>query len=82
MEEGPSTVWSSGLELKEDKYEGVIEDVEEVLDKFRVATVTTYGTRKSRKAKSAATSGGLCNKENKPAYKVKWSSKFTLATDC
>ena len=41
--------WTSGLDLQEEYYQGIVEDFEGVLDKFRVATVSTYGTRKSRK---------------------------------
>ena len=41
--------WTSGLDLQEEYYQGIVEDFEGVLDKFHVATVSTYGTRKSRK---------------------------------
>lgn len=56
--------WASGLQLKGNYFQGVIEDLESVLDRHRIATVTTYGVRKSRKNFTGA------DKENMPTDKV------------
>lgn len=66
MEE--SSGWATGLELNGVYYEGLVEDLEGVLDKFRVATVTTYGTRRQKSATSHP------DKENKPVYEVSCNS--------
>ena len=50
-----SSCWSSELELIGDCYEGIVDNLD-VLDRHRVETVTSYGTRKSR----GSSAGKVC----------------------
>ena len=58
--------WATHLEAKGVYYEGVMEDVDRLLDQHKLATVTTYGTRRSRKnhVHTAACSESHKEKEN------------------
>ena len=49
--------WSKGLQHKGVFLEGWVDDVDQVLESHRRATVTSYGTRRSKKS-------GCTNKEN------------------
>ena len=39
-------------------YEGLVEDLDTVLEKHRIAAVTTYGTRRSKKSAASEKSNG------------------------
>ena len=47
-------LWTAGLSLKSRCYEGIVKDVESLLEKFRQQTVTTWGTRTSTTTASKA----------------------------
>ena len=48
-EAGVEAEWSSGLHRNGVYYEGVVDDVEQILEHHRKDTVTSYGTRSSTK---------------------------------
>ena len=50
--------WSKGLQRRGVFFEGWVEDLDQVLESYRKATVTSYGTRRSSKAAACS------NKEN------------------
>ena len=56
--------WTANLEAKGVYYEGLVEDVDWLLDQHRLATVTTYGTRRSRKNHASTSSDCNRGKEN------------------
>jgi len=47
-------LWTAGLSLKGLCYEGIVKDVESLLEKFWQQTVTTWGTRTSTTTASKA----------------------------
>ena len=57
--------WASNLDSKGVYYEGLVEDVEWLLDQHKLSTVTTYGTRRSRKNHTTINSDSHKGKENK-----------------
>ena len=63
MENKPQWVIDYTLEASGLYYEGFVDDFESVLSKHRMSTMTTYGTRKSRKCTDRGCSEGE-NKEN------------------
>lgn len=56
--------WATNLDYKGVYYEGVVEDVEWLLDQHKLSTVTTYGTRRSRKNHAIINSDSHKGKEN------------------
>ena len=56
--------WAAGLQLEGDYFYGVVEDLESVLDRHHIGSVTTFGVRKSRKNNAGV------DKENSLVTKV------------
>lgn len=65
MENKPQWVIDYNLEASGLYYEGFVDDFESVLSKHRMSTMTTYGTRKSRKCADRGCSEENCDGENK-----------------
>ena len=75
------TSWTAGLDHRGVYYEGIVEDLDAVLEKHRFATVTTYGTRRSRKSatseKRSRQSTCVEDEENVASEKSRQSSAPT-----
>ena len=65
----PSWASENNLQANGLYFEGFVDDLEAVLDYHKVLTVSTYGTRKSRKGKF------IKGKENETPSKQKHSQK-------
>ena len=65
----PNWATDNNLQANGLYYEGFVDDLESVLDCHKVVTVTTYGTRKSRKF--AGLSNHIEGKENESPNKQK-----------
>ena len=59
-----STSWVEGLTKVGEYYEGFVRNVDDVLAKHSAETVTTYGTRRSRKIGTALSGMDSSDKEN------------------
>ena len=56
--------WMNGLEKKGLYYEGVVADLDDLLENYKRATVTTWGTRRS----STNTNGDLSDRVNDVSF--------------
>lgn len=48
--------WAVDLDVKGLYYEGIVDDSSSLLDRYKASTLTTYGTRRSRKTQPTTTS--------------------------
>lgn len=66
--------WAEGLQQVGMYYEGYVDDLDSILDKHKIATLTTYGTRSSHKKrdikKEKKDVDSAENKENANPIKV------------
>ena len=64
--------WTKGLQLNGTYYEGWVEDIDDRLSSHAKATVTCYGTRRSKKTSSntALTASDKENMNTQQSYKV------------
>ena len=47
--------WTTSLDARGLYYEGLVEDIDTLLEKHKLGTVTTYGTRRSRRPAQSTT---------------------------
>ena len=59
-------------------HEGFVDDLESLLDHHKVGTVTTYGTRKSRKVVAIAGGNHTEGKENESPDKQKYEQEEVI----
>ena len=64
--------WMEGLNQNENYWEGVVSDVDQVLWRHGLETVTSYGTRTSRKVIQKDKMNELANKENLVVSSYAW----------